>query len=80
MIRSERLKNTVNKYMADMAYDLSVRTEVDRKSTTKCTARQTRRDFQRPLSFHCPNLFSAFYTYKMLYIILFTFSYECKYW
>jgi hypothetical protein len=37
----EMLKNTVNKYMADIrparAYDLSVRTELGRKSTTKCT-------------------------------------------
>jgi hypothetical protein len=32
------------------------------------------------LGFYCPNLFSAFYTYKMLFIILFIFSYECKYW
>jgi hypothetical protein len=34
------LKNTLNKYMADIrtrsTYDLSVRTEVGRKSTTKC--------------------------------------------
>jgi hypothetical protein len=39
--RLERLKNTVNKYMADIQpdrLDLSVRTEVCRKSTTKCTA------------------------------------------
>jgi hypothetical protein len=38
--RLERLKITVNKYMADITtkstYDLSVRTEVGSKSTTKC--------------------------------------------
>jgi hypothetical protein len=38
--RLERLKNTVNKYMADIRPDrlttCQVRTEVGRKSTTKC--------------------------------------------
>jgi hypothetical protein len=36
--RLERLKNTVNKYMAVIRPDrlTSVRTEVGRKSTTKC--------------------------------------------
>jgi hypothetical protein len=41
MKRLERLNNTVNKYMVDIRPDrfmtCQVRTEVGRKSTTKCT-------------------------------------------
>jgi hypothetical protein len=39
--RLERLKNTVNEYMADLTttstYDLPVRTGAGHKSTTRCT-------------------------------------------